>query len=172
MSWRSWFTWLTWYTWLPIVPCGAAVPRPSFVSTGSSISWVAWGSHRSGATSDASHKWDVSRLSLLTPVDHTPTTSTTVAALSAVSGRIRLADGAALAVGDVHLLAVAQVLALDLVAEDLAVVAHADAAWFRFPDVLVGVHLTVRRAAQLIAAGLTRDDQNLGHGDGQKKESP
>lgn len=83
-----------------------------------------------------------------------------------------MADGAALAVGDVHLLAVAQVLALDLVAEDLAVVAHADAAWFRFPDVLVGVHLAVRRAAQLIAAGLTRDDQNLGHGDGQKKESP
>lgn len=75
----------------------------------------------------------------------------TVAALSAVGGRIRLADGAALAVGDVHLLAVAQVLALDLVAEDLAVVAHADAAWFRFPDVLVGVHLAVRRAAQLIA---------------------
>lgn len=75
----------------------------------------------------------------------------TVAALSAVGGRIRLADGAALAVGDVHLLAVAQVLALDLVAEDLAVVAHTDAAWFRFPDVLVGVHLAVRRAAQLIA---------------------
>lgn len=76
--------------------------------------------------------------------------SLTVAALSAVGGRIRLADGAALAVGDVHLLAVAQVLTLDLVAENLTVVAHANAAWFRFPDVPVGVHLAVHRAAQLI----------------------
>lgn len=66
-----------------------------------------------------------------------------------------MADGAALAVGDVHLLAVAQVLTLDLVAENLAVVAHADATRFWFPDVPVGVHLAVRRAARLIAAGLT-----------------
>lgn len=76
--------------------------------------------------------------------------SLTVTALSAIGGRIRLADGAALAVGDVHLLAVAQVLTLDLVAENLTVVAHANAAWFRFPDVPVGVHLAVHRAAQLI----------------------
>lgn len=79
-----------------------------------------------------------------------PAQRLTVAALSAVRGRIRLADGAALAVGDVHLLAVAQVLALDLIAENLTAVAHANATWFRFPDVPVGVHLAVRRAAQLI----------------------
>lgn len=85
--------------------------------------------------------------------------SLTVAALSAVGGRIRLADGAALAVGDVHLLAVAQVLTLDLVAENLAVVAHANAAWLWFPDVPVGVHLAVRRAAQLVTWG-TRETED------------
>lgn len=79
-----------------------------------------------------------------------PAQSLTIAALSAVRGCIRLADGAALAVGDVHLLAIAQVLTLDLIAENLTIVTHTNATWFWFPDVPVGVHLAVRRAAQLI----------------------
>lgn len=61
-----------------------------------------------------------------------------------------MADGAALAVGDVHLLAVAHIFALDLVAQHLAVVAHADATRLRLPDVAVGVHLAVGRAALFI----------------------
>lgn len=81
----------------------------------------------------------------------------TEAALPAVGRRIRLADGAALAIGDDHLLAVGQLLAVDLIAEDLAVVAHANAARLRFPDVPVGVHLAVRRAAQIIACDTQRE---------------
>lgn len=83
--------------------------------------------------------------------------SLTKAALSAVGRRIRLADGAALAIGDRHLLAVGQLFAVDLIAEHLAVVAHANAARLRFPDVPVGVHLAVCRAAQVIACDTQRE---------------
>lgn len=58
-----------------------------------------------------------------------------------------LAHGAALPLRRHHLLAVGQRVALDLVADGDAVVAHADATGLRFPDVVVMVELTVDRAA-------------------------
>lgn len=75
----------------------------------------------------------------------------TEGALSARVGGVRLTDGAALALGDHHLLTVAQLVTLDLIAQHLTVVTHADPARFRLPDVPVGVDLTVRRAAALVA---------------------
>lgn len=74
----------------------------------------------------------------------------TAASAPAAAGRgFGLTNGAALSFGDDHLLTVGQLFALDVVAEDLAVVAHAESAWRRLPDVLVGVHLAVCRAAAI-----------------------
>lgn len=77
--------------------------------------------------------------------------SLTKGLLPVSAGWVGLTNGAALALGDDHLLAVSQLVALDFVAEDLTVVAHADPAWLWLPDVPVGVHLAVRRAAHIIA---------------------
>lgn len=52
--------------------------------------------------------------------------------------------------GDYQLLTVTRLITLDLITQDLAVVTHTDPAWFRLPDVLVGVHLAVRWAASLL----------------------
>lgn len=80
----------------------------------------------------------------------------TKGALSTSVGGVRLTDGAALPLGDHHLLTVAQLITLDLIAQDLTVVAHADPARLRLPDVPVGVDLPVRRAAALIACSRDR----------------
>lgn len=80
----------------------------------------------------------------------------TKGALTTAAGRVRLTNGAALALRDHHLLTVAQLITLDLVTQDLTVVAHADPAWFRLPDVPVGVHLAVRCAAHIIACSRQR----------------
>lgn len=77
--------------------------------------------------------------------------SLTKGLLPAPAGWVGLTNGAALALGDDHLLAVSQLVALDFVAEDLTIVTHADPAWLWLPDVPVGVHLAVRRAAHIIA---------------------
>lgn len=57
------------------------------------------------------------------------------------------ADGAALSVWDDGVGAVGRVLADHVVAQNLAAVADADLARFRFPNILVVVQLSVRRAA-------------------------
>lgn len=72
---------------------------------------------------------------------------TAVRVRAAAAPRIRLTNRAALSIGDHHLLAVGQLIALDLLAEHLTVVTHAEPAWLWLPDVLVAVHLAVRRAA-------------------------
>lgn len=79
----------------------------------------------------------------------TPTT-TSDAAVAPAGGVSALTHGAALSIGDHHLVAVTQLITLDLVAEDLAVVTHTHPAWLWLPDVPVAVHLAVRRAAQII----------------------
>lgn len=77
----------------------------------------------------------------------------TKGALSAASvGRcVCLTDRTALPLRDHHLLTVAQLIALDLITQDLTIVAHTDPAWLWLPDVPVGVHLAVRCAAQIIS---------------------
>ena len=66
------------------------------------------------------------------------------------AGATGLTDGAALPVGDAEALALPEVFTLDLVAEHLSIVAHADPTWLRLPDVPVGVRLAVRRAALVV----------------------
>lgn len=175
MSWRTWFTGLTRHSGLAIVTCRAPHSGPSFVSSRSSVSRRARRSHWSRSASDAGHQWDFSGFTLLTLIDPAPTNRPLAsAAAAATAGYLGLTNGAALALGDDHLLAVGQVVALDLVAEDLAVVTHTDPAAVRLPDVPVGVDLAVCRAAAIISAVrvLTCHNQNLNHGDDQAKENP
>lgn len=75
----------------------------------------------------------------------------TEGALAAAAGGVALTDGAALALRDHHVVAVQQLIALDLVTQHLAIVAHTDPAWLWLPDVPVGVDLAVRRAAHVIS---------------------
>lgn len=75
---------------------------------------------------------------------------------STAVGWVRLTHGAALSLRDHHLLTVTQLITLDLITQDLTAVTHADPAWFRLPDVPVGVHLAVRCAAHIIACSRQR----------------
>jgi len=71
-------------------------------------------------------------------------------AASGGSGAAGLTDGAAPPRRDGEVDALAQVITLDLVAEHLSIVAHADPTWLWLPDVPVGVRLAVHRAALVV----------------------
>lgn len=160
MSWRSGLSGVSWDTGLSVVTSGASQTGPSFLPAGSSLSGRSWGAHWSRSSSDSSHNRDVSRLSFLTLRDF----STTEVALSSSSGvpGVGLADGTALSVGDHGPLAADHLVTLDLIAQHLSVITHADTTRLRLPDVPVGVLLTVRYALLILVHSiLTSHHQNV-----------
>lgn len=173
VSWRSGFSWVSWDTWLSVVACGASLTRSSFLSSRSSRSRRSWRAHRSWSSSDPCHDGDFSGFTFLTLIDFPSAEVILSSSASSSSGaRVGLTHGAALSVRDHGSLAAHHLVTLDLVAQDHAVIAHADTAWLRLPDVPVSVLLTVRLA--ILVAGvllLTCDHQSL-QPEEQDQQSP